>query len=180
MVNFDFLQMNLLYKICTLEDIQILVEISIKTFVSAFENQNNPEDFKAYMNKAFSNEQLKKELLNENTSFYLVYNEKELVGYFKLNTNEAQTEPFGNTPIEIERIYVLDGFQGQHIGQKMLLQIIEIAKQSYKTFIWLGVWEKNVEAIRFYERHGFVKIGKHPYYIGNDKQTDWLMRLDLV
>lgn len=172
--------MNLSYKFCDLKDLVILVEISTKTFVSAFEKLNNPEDFKAYMDIAFSKEQLKKELLNENASFYFVYNDKELVGYFKLNKKEAQTEPFGNTSFEIERIYVLDKFQGQQIGKKMLLHIFEIAKQENISFIWLGVWEKNTAAIRFYERHGFVKIGTHPYYIGNDKQTDWLMRLDLV
>jgi ribosomal protein S18 acetylase RimI-like enzyme len=172
--------MNLSYKICTIEELQILVKISTKTFVSAFENQNNPEDFKTYMDTAFSKEQLKKELLNENASFYLVYNDKDLIGYFKLNKKDAQTESFGNTSIEIERIYVLNKFQGLQIGKKMLIHIIEMAKQENISFIWLGVWEKNVAAIRFYERHGFVKIGTHPYYIGNDKQTDWLMRLDLV
>ena len=172
--------MNLSYKICDLEDLQVLVEISVNTFISAFEKQNDPEDFKVYMATAFSKEQIKKELLDENTSFYLVYNEKDLVGYFKLNEKEAQTEPLGKASIEIERIYVLDEFQGQNIGQKMLLKTIEIAKEKRLTFIWLGVWENNTAAIRFYERHGFEKFDTHPYYIGNDKQTDWLMRLDLV
>lgn len=172
--------MNLSYKFCAVEDLPFLVEISIKTFVSAFENQNNPEDFKNYMDRAFSKEQLKKELLNENVSFYLVYNDNNLVGYFKLNERDAQTEAFGDTSLEIERIYVLNEFQGKQFGKQMLFKIIETAKFKKLEFIWLGVWEKNTAAIRFYERHGFVKIGTHPYYIGNDKQTDWLMRLDLV
>lgn len=172
--------MNLFYKFCDLKDLQILAEISVNTFVSAFESQNNPEDFKIYLNNAFSKEQLKKELFDDNASFYLVYNGKELVGYFKLNEKEAQTEPFGNTSLEIERIYVLKDFQGQQIGKKMLFQILEIARSKSSTFIWLGVWEKNVSAIRFYERYGFKKFDTHTFYIGNDKQTDWLMRLDLV
>jgi ribosomal protein S18 acetylase RimI-like enzyme len=172
--------MNLSYKICDLEDLQVLVEISVNTFISAFEKQNDPEDFKVYMATAFSKEQIKKELLDENTSFYLVYNEKDLVGYFKLNEKEAQTEPLGKASIEIERIYVLDEFQGQQIGKQMLLKTIEIAKEKRLTFIWLGVWEKNTAAIRFYERHGFTKFDMHSFYIGSDKQTDWLMRLDLV
>jgi len=172
--------MNLSYKFCDIKDLPILVEISINTFVSAFEKLNNPEDFKSYMDIAFSKEQLKKELLNKNASFYFVYNDKELVGYFKLNQKEAQTEFFGNISIEIERIYVLDKFQGQQIGKKMLLHIFEIAKKEKASFIWLGVWEKNTAAIRFYERYGFEKFDTHPFYIGNDKQTDLLMRLDLI
>lgn len=172
--------MNLLYKICSENDLQVLIEISIKTFIAAFEKQNNPEDFKAYMSKAFNKEQLKKELLHPNVSFYFVYKENVLVGYFKLNKKEAQTEPFGDNSVEIERIYVLEEFQGQSIGKHMLIQIIEMAKQERMHFVWLGVWEMNAAAIRFYERYDFLKFDTHPYYVGNDKQTDWLMRLDLV
>jgi len=172
--------MNLSYQICTESQLQDLVEISTKTFISAFEKQNDPDDFKAYINKTFSKEQLKKELLHPNVLFYFVYKGNNLVGYFKLNFKDAQTEPLGNKSIEIERIYVLDAYQGQNIGKGMLLKIIEIAKIERLTFLWLGVWEKNTSAIRFYERYGFVKFDTHPYYIGNDKQTDLLMRLDLV
>ncbi len=172
--------MNLSYKICTEKDLQILVEISINTFISAFEKQNDPEDFKAYIDKAFSITRLEKELLDPNVGFYFVSKDNNLVGYFKLNEKEAQTEPFGNTSVEIERIYVLNEFQGRQIGHQMLNQIIEIANQKRLTFIWLGVWEMNTSAIRFYERYGFAKFNTHPYYIGKDKQTDWLMRLDLV
>lgn len=172
--------MNLLYKICTENDLQDLLEISIKTFVSAFEKQNNPSDFKTYINNAFSKVQLRKESSHPNVRFYFVYKENTLVGYFKLNTKDAQTEKLGSHSMEIERIYVLDEFQGQQIGKQMLLKIIEIAKQEQLTFLWLGVWEKNTSAIRFYERYGFNKFNEHAFYIGNDRQIDWLMRLDLV
>lgn len=172
--------MKLIYQICTEKQLQDLVEISINTFVSAFEKQNNPQDFNTYIKKAFSKEQLKKELLHPNVRFYFVYKENTLVGYFKLNTKDAQTEPFECNSIELERIYVLDTFQGQSIGKDILLNIIENAKKDQMAFLWLGVWEKNTAAIRFYERHGFVKFGTHPYVIGNDIQADWLMRLDLV
>ena len=172
--------MNLLYKICAENDLQTLVDISISTFISAFEKHNNPKDFKAYMKKAFSQEQLREELLNPNVRFYFVYKDASLVGYYKLNAQNAQTEPLGNDSIEIERIYVLEQFQGQQIGKEMLYNIIQLAKQEQMAFIWLGVWEMNTAAIRFYERHGFVKFNSHPYYVGSDKQTDWMMRLDLV
>ena len=172
--------MNLSYKICTKKGFQNLIEISRKTFVSAFEKQNDPEDFKAYISKAFSQEQLHKELLQPNVRFYLVYKEDTLVGYFKLNIKDAQTEPLGDSSIEIERIYVLEAFQGQQIGKQMLLKIIEMAKEERMICLWLGVWEKNSSAIRFYERYGFKKFDKHAFYIGNDRQIDWLMRLNLV
>ena len=81
--------------------------------------------------------------------------------------------------LELERIYIIKEFQGRKIGQKLLQRAMKIGFERNKAYLWLGVWEKNVDAIRFYQKHGFVKFGTHPYYIGNDKQTDWLMRYDL-
>jgi len=81
--------------------------------------------------------------------------------------------------MELERIYVLEEFQGRSYGAVILQKVKEVAISAQKQFIWLGVWEKNTRAIIFYERYGFKKFGTHPYYIGTDKQTDFLMRLDL-
>lgn len=61
----------------------------------------------------------------------------------------------------------------------MLNEVKKIASHKQKTFLWLGVWEKNDRAIEFYQNHGFSKFGTHPYYIGEDKQTDWLMRFEM-
>ena len=61
----------------------------------------------------------------------------------------------------------------------MLDKTISLARKEQVEFLWLGVWEENKKAIRFYKRYGFIKFGTHPYYIGADKQTDWLMKYSL-
>ncbi len=43
-------------------------------------------------------------------------------------------------------------------------------------WLWLGVWEKNEPAILFYEKQGFVPFDTHGFMLGNDLQTDILMR----
>ncbi|MFC4723128.1 GNAT family N-acetyltransferase [Geojedonia litorea] len=172
--------MNLSVKNCSLEDLELLVKVSLSTFVYAFERLNNPDDFKSHIEKAFSKSKIKDELLNPNSFFYFAYRGDKLVGYFKLNQKEAQTEPFGDKALELERIYVTDEFQNQGIGASILLEVIEMAKQKHMNYLWLGVWEHNASAMRFYERYGFKKFGSHSFYIGTDEQTDWLMKLDLV
>ena len=172
--------MNLSFKKCTIKDLDRLVEISRVTFVNAFEKHNNPEDFNSYLNAAFNKEKVNAELLNPNSQFYFVYLNKLLVGYFKLNKKEAQTEQFNANTLELERIYVVKAFQGRQIGKRMLFKTIEMAKAKNVSFLWLGVWEKNSAAIRFYKRYGFIKFNTHHYFIGNDKQTDWLMKLNLI
>lgn len=164
---------------CTHTDLDALVQISQKTFSEAFEKDNDPGDFQAYLKKAFAPQQLATELHNPNCFFHFVFEGETLVGYFKLNVGGAQTDVHDSNALELERIYVLSEHQGKQIGRWMLDQIGILAGKMGKSYIWLGVWEHNPNAIRFYQRYGFQKFGEHPYYIGTDKQTDWLMRLDL-
>lgn len=170
---------ELKYHLCTLSDLDTLRDISIDTFTAAFEAQNNPEDFQAYMAGAFSREQLKRELEDPDMHFYFVFRNGELSGYLKLNTGMVQSELKEDQGMEIERIYVVPAAQGTGLGARMLDFICSTARKAGKTYLWLGVWEHNPRAIAFYERAGFVTFGKHPYYIGADRQTDWLMRLEL-
>lgn len=171
--------MQLYFQKCTYSDLAQLVEISRTTFVTAFEKDNNPDDFKAYIDVAFDESAIASQLENPDSSFYFVFMYEQLVGYFKLNIARAQTEIRSNESIELERIYVLQKFQGQQIGKQMLQHTLTLAFNQNKKYIWLGVWEKNTAAIRFYQKYGFVKFDTHPYYIGKDEQTDWLMRYEL-
>ncbi len=171
--------MPLRYQKCSTAQLDILVKIARETFVAAFEKDNNPDDFEDYMAKAFHPEKVKQELQNEESFFYLVHDSEELVGYIKLNVGSAQRDVHDPDALEIERIYVLEAHQGRNFGSQMLHKIIELTKELGKHYIWLGVWERNKGAIRFYQRHGFDKFGEHAYYIGKDKQTDWLLRLNI-
>jgi ribosomal protein S18 acetylase RimI-like enzyme len=161
-------------------DLDQLILISRETFTEAFAAQNNPQDFEHYLNTALTRERIACELDHPQASFYFVKNTKEIVGYFKINDAKAQTDICDNTSYELERIYVLSNHQGHGIGKWMIEQVIHLAQEAKKEYIWLGVWEENIRAIRFYENKGFIKFGKHPYYIGKDKQMDWLMRIDLT
>ncbi|RRQ49963.1 GNAT family N-acetyltransferase [Maribacter algicola] len=161
-------------------DVEQLMSISRTTFSDAFRNQNDPADFNSYLEQAFSKEQLCRELENPKMTFYFVYFEGVLAAYFKLNEGDAQTDIKQKDSMELERIYVLKAFQGKQLGKRILDWIKDRAGNVGKSFLWLGVWEKNPRAIVFYERHGFYKFGTHPYFIGNDKQTDYLMRYDVI
>ncbi|MEE9361811.1 MAG: GNAT family N-acetyltransferase [Cellulophaga sp.] len=171
--------MQLQLQKCSLHHVEELMKISKKTFIDAFEEDNEPEDFKNYIDLAFDKERVLEELKNEHSYFYFVYKELDLVGYFKLNAEDAQSDVKDSSAMELERIYVLQEFQGLKIGQWMLDEVKEIVLEKGKKYIWLGVWEKNLSAIKFYQKYNFFKFGEHPYYIGKDKQTDWLMRYDV-
>jgi ribosomal protein S18 acetylase RimI-like enzyme len=172
--------MQLVFNKCSLSDLDQLVQIAKSTFIDAFEADNDAEDFQSYIASAFSRSKLSEAIENPFTSFYFVYSKDDLVGYFKLNENDAQTDLKDEDSLELERIYVVKEFQGKGIGRRMLDHVKIVASRTRKTFLWLGVWEHNKAAIKFYENNGFSKFGRHPYYVGKDKQMDWLMRFDLI
>ncbi|WP_042354734.1 GNAT family N-acetyltransferase [Bacillus rubiinfantis] len=162
-------------KQCSHEDLAELQEISIETFNDTFKEQNTPENLTAYLQRAFHLEQLDKELSNRFSQFFFIYVDKELAGYLKVNTNEAQSENMGDESFEVERIYIRRKFQGQGLGRYLLNKAIEIANEKNKAKVWLGVWEKNEKAIKFYRKLGFVQNGAHSFYMGDEEQTDLIM-----
>lgn len=163
-----------------LNDVQLLQELSIQTFNETFKDQNSPENMKAYLDKAFNLKQLEKEMANDSSDFYFIYFNEELAGYMKMNTSDAQTENMGNDSLEVERIYIKRDFQKHGLGKYLLNQAIEIARKQDKRKIWLGVWEKNENAIAFYEKMGFIQTGAHAFYMGDEEQTDLVMTKNLV
>jgi ribosomal protein S18 acetylase RimI-like enzyme len=103
----------------------------------------------------------------------------EVIGYLKLNFGQSQTELKDRKAVEIERIYVLKTFHGKHVGQQLYDKAIEIARQKAAEYVWLGVWEENPRAIQFYRKNGFVEFDKHIFKVGDDLQTDIMMKLSL-
>ncbi|MGG0414329.1 GNAT family N-acetyltransferase [Peribacillus simplex] len=167
--------MTLNIKKCTLEDSRKLQEISYETFNETFKHQNSPENMNAYLERAFNLKQLEKELSNISSQFLFVYFNNEVAGYLKVNTNDAQSEEMGDESLEIERIYIKNKFQKHGLGKYLLNKAIEIAMEVKKSKVWLGVWEKNENAIAFYKKHGFVKTGAHSFYMGDEEQMDFIM-----
>src|SRR5688572_5458050 len=139
----------------SISDLEDLVHISNKTFYEAFHHLNKAENMEAYMTKAFSYEKLATEVQNENSEFYFIKRESDICGYVKINKRDAQTEFKDDTSLEIERIYIDVNHQGKNSGTQLLNRVKQIAKNAGVKYIWLGVWEKNPDAIRFYLRNGF-------------------------
>lgn len=160
-------------------DVAVLREIGIQTFIETFAIYNTPENMQNYLDSSFSIEHLKKELSDPNSEFYLALINDKVTGYLKINFAKAQTEINDKNSLEIERIYVLAQYQGKQIGQALFQKAKEIANKANANYIWLGVWEKNTNALNFYKKNGFVEFDKHIFKLGYDLQTDFLMRLNM-
>lgn len=160
-------------------DILKLQKIGIKTFSETFSEMNSEHNLKTYLATKFSVDNLAIELACANSEFYFVEQNKEAIGYLKVNFGGSQTENKNENALEIERIYVIKDFHGKKVGNMLYRKALEIATAKKVNFIWLGVWENNFRAIKFYEKNGFVVFDKHFFKLGNGLQTDLMMKLNL-
>ncbi len=163
----------------TIKDLDELQKIGRQTFYETFASGNTEENMSKYLEGSFSVAKLTTELSDKNAEFYFAMLDENVIGYLKINFGQSQTELKNNKAVEIERIYVLKDYHGTGVGQLLLDKAIKIARQKNAEYVWLGVWEKNLRAINFYKKNGFVEFDKHIFKLGNDEQTDIMMKLKL-
>jgi len=163
----------------TLNDLALLQKIGMETFYESFSSVNTEENMTQYLAAAYSLDKLTAELNNPNSSFYFVAINDKVIGYLKINFGDSQTELKQEHALEIERIYVLKEYHGKNIGQLLFEKAMELAIQKKADYVWLGVWEENPRAISFYKKNGFIEFNKHIFKLGDDEQTDIMMKLQL-
>ena len=144
---------------CTIDDVEELNAIGAATFTETHAEYNSAENLDSYIRRAFTPDG------------------DETAGYLKVNTEEAQNEAMGPDALEVERVYILRKFKGLGIGRAMIEKAIDEARTRGLGTVWLGVWEHNRQALAFYEHMGFAVFGSHVFTVGDDDQTDLLMRL---
>lgn len=156
-----------------------LHELAVQTFDETFASQNTPKNMQWYFETTMTLENTKKELSNPDSYFYFAFHHEQIIGYLKLNFNAAQTETvLGNTAFEIERIYIKREFQGKGLGSELFNTALHLGREKGYNQMWLGVWEHNDKAIHFYKKKGLKAFDQHIFQLGDDAQTDILMRLD--
>ena len=115
----------------------------------------------------------------EDSWFFFAEYHGELAGYLKVNVGEAQTEFREENGFEVERIYVLKKYYGSGVGAALMDHAIDHGTRLGKEYLWLGVYEENYRALRFYEKFGLTGFDDHVFMMGLTPQRDVLMRLSL-
>lgn len=160
----------------SLKDATFLAEFGAQTFENAFGPHNQASDMRAYLAKAFSLENVRSEIEDAKAYFYIAIDEaQEKVGYAKLLAGPHANLALALPTVELQRIYIASQQLGQGLGKQLLCLILQEAIRLGHRSIWLGVWEENKAAIRFYEKWGFTRQSEQPFMLGEDLQTDWLM-----
>ncbi len=165
----------------TTDDAKLLTDLSYTTFWDAFAHhpKNAPDDLAHYMRQAFSLEQITEELSYNKNIFLVAEIDGKPAGYAKLIVDNIEPGITAARPVELSRLYSHQEYLGQGVGQNLMDACFERARRHDHDVMWLGVWEYNPRAQRFYEKNGFRFVGKHTFLLGSDPQTDLLMQKEL-
>lgn len=152
-------------------DAAALAALSLKTFVDTFGADNRAEDMETYTSEAFGEAQQRRELETAGIVTLLGEEDGEAIAYAQLRHTPGAA--YGE--VELARFYVDRLFHGSGIAQSLMEAVDVHARALGGTTLWLGVWERNLRAIAFYRKSGFVQRSTQPFLLGSDLQTDWVM-----
>lgn len=172
---------NISIRQATIADAKVLTDLSYTTFWDAFAHhpKNAPDDLAHYMRQAFNVEQITDELRDERNIFLIAEIDGKAAGYAKLIVDNIEPDITAKKPVELQRLYSHQEYLGKGVGQNLMDACFERAKRHGHDVMWLGVWEYNPRAQRFYEKNGFRVVGEHVFLLGQDSQTDLLMQKEL-
>lgn len=159
-------------------DAEQIADLSRKTFVETFAPFNTESDMEKFLHGPFTRANLIAEVLSPGSIFFLAEVGGKAAGYARLRLGRGKPEP-GSDSIEIARLYADQSWLGKGIGHALMKACLDEAILLGKHTVWLGVWEHNTRAIRFYSNWGFEKFGETDFILGDDVQRDWLMKKDL-
>jgi len=168
--------MNINIRPCSLKELDTLQEIGYETYDETFRSMNTRETIDRYLQETFNKERLSSELNNMSSQFYFLYADNDLAGYLKINDAPAQSDINDPQSLEVERIYIRKAYKGKGLGKQLMHYAIQLAIEMKKNYVWLGVWEKNTDAISFYIKMGFREAGGHSFRMGNELQSDLIMK----
>lgn len=170
----------MLIREATLADLHKLRALAIDVFTITFEKSNNPEDFKAFMDEAYSEAQITKELSEPGAVYLIAEDGERFAGYARVRENNEVDKYLGTNHLELQRLYADIPYQGKGVAKALMDACEKIASERGKEWIWLGVWEHNPKAIHFYQKHGYERFSQHDFMLGSDKQTDLLMKKRVI
>jgi len=162
-----------------INDAGLLTAVARQTFYDTFIDTCTEEDMQSFLDQNYNATQLEAELSNSETYCFFAEAAGKPVGYLQFMEDYKSFEMMKKwKALELKRIYVLEEFHGQGIAQKLMEHILQFAAEKQYEVVWLGVWENNVRAQKFYEKYGFKNSGfTHDFPLGNTPQTDvWLWK----
>ncbi len=160
-------------------DVRLISALAITTCYEAYFELDPPHDLADYCFNFLSPEKIQAEFDDPNSTFMIAELSGNAVGFAKLREAKPVDCVAGSKAIEVQRIYVLERMKGREIGKRLIAEAASIGRTRGFDLLWLGVWDKNVAAQRFYERIGMKQLGTTDFSDGKNEFLNFVYAMDL-
>ena len=157
------------------EDAAQLSELAERIFRDTFGEFNTAADMNIYCAEAFTPAAMIGEINDPHTDILIALHGNRPAAYAHLHRGTAPPMVHGGRPVELKRFYVEAQWHGSGLARELMQRVITLALEHGAETLWLGVWERNPRAIRFYHKYGFSEVGEQPFMLGTDLQRDLIM-----
>ncbi len=156
-------------------DAQALAAFAARTFAETFAADNTPADMQAHLDRAYGVAQQAQELTSPDVVTLLAEQDARLIGYAQVRRGPAPPCVGAPAAMELHRFYLDASAHGSGLAQRLMAEVFAAARAAGAAHVWLGVWERNARATRFYDKCGFADVGSQAFVLGTDRQTDRVM-----
>jgi ribosomal protein S18 acetylase RimI-like enzyme len=162
-------------RIATADQAAALAQVMERTFRDTFGESTAEEHMAAHCRNSYREAIQRAEIVDPDITTVLCVEGESIAGFVQVRSGERPTCVAALRPVELHRIYVDAPWHGKGVAALLMQAALDDAGKRSADGIWLGVWEDNPRAIRFYAKFGFVEVGEHVFHVGDDAQRDLLM-----
>lgn len=160
----------------TVEDAAAIADLARRTFVATYAEFNTAENLRAHLEKSYGVTQQTREIEDPGIVYLLALEDGEPAGYAMLRRSPPPSDAIGAGAIEVHRFYVDARWHGRGLAQALMEAAVDLARSLGGSMTWLSVWERNPRARAFYAKCGYEDVGTLIFVLGEDRQTDRLLR----
>lgn len=162
------------YRDAAIGDSALVADLFARSFVETFGHLYQPDDL-AHFLAGVTPEAFAEEIGSDNFAVRLAEENGEAIAFAKLGPPSLPVETPARTH-ELRQIYVLEPWQGKGIAHQLYDWAEAEARRRGAGHLQLTVYIDNHRARRFYERRGFLAVGRYDFMVGSQADEDIVMR----
>lgn len=163
-----------IFEVAGIQHAEALQDIAYVTFSETFAHLYTPENLQHHLDTYFSAHFFEREMAKGST-IYIARTDERIIGYVKFGQVDIPIA-HDDADIEIHRLYVRSLYQGKGVSQKLMSMVLQNDHVQLAPRVFLGVWENNIKAQRFYSKYHFSPVGEYLYYVGTHADREIIMQ----
>jgi len=156
----------------TLADVPLLCRLGAATFRQTYTPISVPREVDEYAETNFTADKVEGWFRKPCARTLIASLGDVPVGYAHVRSAKVPACVADRKAVELSRLYLLASAQGAGLGGALIAAAIAEAAALGGRTVWLGAYDRNVKALAFYARRGFVRVGTHDFEFAGQIYAD--------